>query len=483
MKRWNEPMHRWVDRLRRKEVSAVELTHCALARIEALEERIGAFVTVSPDLAIAQAEAVDAARMRGEVLPPLAGIPFALEDNICTRGVRTTCASRMLADFLPPTDATIAERLRAGGAVLVGKANLGEFGMGDATDTSCFGVARNPWDAGRVSGASSSGSAAAVAAGVAFFSVATDADGSIRKAASFCGVVGLKPSYGRISRSGVVAFASSLVQAGPLARNVADAALVYETIVGRDPLDVATWQGGETAIARGADLRGLRLGHLAALESACAQDVQKAWRRASEALERAGAIVEDVALEGLAGAGAACDAIASAEAVSNLGRFDGLRFGHRAACGGDWDDRIAANRGEGFGAVVKQRLLLGAALLSEGDLLRRARLTRSRIIDAWADAFQRYDLLIAPVSAGTAFRFGETPPRTAIDDCTMAVNLAGLPAISVPVGFDEKGLPIGVQIVGARWQESRVFRAAFAVEEAMETRPLPEGGGCRRAGG
>lgn len=467
---WEMSAHALADLLRRGEITAVELAKCFLARIDTVESTIGAYITITADEAIAQAETVDRARMRGEALPPLAGIPYALKDNVCTRGILTTCASRMLQDFIPPYDATLQQRLRAQQAVLLGKLNMDEFAMGGTNATSFFHVTRNPHDPDRVPGGSSGGSAAAVAAGEAVFSIGTDTGGSIRQPASYCGIVGLKPSYGRVSRYGVVAFAASLDQAGPMARDVMDVEMVYHAIAGADPNDTATCRADNSEFppfSDTGDVAKTRIGSIDGLASACDARVVRAWHAARDAYAQAGAIVESADLPATGWAGAVYDAVSSAEAVSSLGRFDGVRFGHRASRVGNQEDIIAASRSEGFGISVKKRLLVGAAV-QIGDKLSRARQARHTLIGLFDGLFERFDVLLAPVCATTAPRFDEAEQHTPIDVLTESVNLAGLPAISLPVGRDEQGLPIGMHLIAPYWREDLLFRAAYALEQRMK---------------
>ncbi|MBK7780495.1 MAG: Asp-tRNA(Asn)/Glu-tRNA(Gln) amidotransferase subunit GatA [Ardenticatenia bacterium] len=460
----------------RGDMSAVDLCEAYLARIGALNDGLGAFLTVSADLARIQAAQADARRAAGE-RGPLLGIPYALKDLFVTAGLRTTAGSRMLADYVPPYDATVYRRLQVAGAVLLGKLNMDEFAMGSSNEFSAYGAVRNPWDRERVAGGSSGGSAAAVAAGLCAFSLGTDTGGSIRLPASFCGVTGFKPSYGRVSRYGMVAFASSLDQAGTLTRTARDAALVMGAIAGQDPLDATSADRvveGYTAGLSGR-LDGLRVG-LAIPEAGDAEQAQL-LTDARRILEDAGATVEDLP--------AAVDealivptyvVLVTAEASANLARYDGIRYGHHVP-GDDLAAMLGAGRGQGFGAEVRRRILMGTYVLSSGyqdayygQACRVRELVRRRL-EATLSPEGGLDLIVGPTTAGPAFPLGAklTDPVAMYrnDIYTIPANLAGLPAISVPAGFSAGPagpLPLGLQIVGRRWAEATVLRAADAFQ-------------------
>lgn len=457
------------------ELGAVEVT---TALIDGLAERDGdvhAFLTLTPDAALAEAAAVDARIADGEDPGPLAGVPVALKDNLCTRGVPTTCASRILQGWKPPYDATVVDRLRAAGAVSVGKTNLDEFAMGSSTEHSAFGPTRNPRDLTRVPGGSSGGSAAAVAADFVPVSVGSDTGGSIRQPAAFCGVVGVKPTYGTVSRHGLIAFASSLDQIGPFARDVADAALMLETIAGHDPLD-------STSIAKpfprigdhlSDGVEGLRVGVVTdLLGDGIAPDIAARMRTAATALGDAGARVVDVSMPSLRFALSAYYLIAPAEASSNLARFDGVRYGRRVDAP-TTDEMMIATRTAGFGAEVKRRIMLGTYALSAGyydAYYGSAQKVRTVMCTEFADTYRDVDVLISPTTPTTAFGFGEQTgdPMTMYlnDACTAASNLVGHPAMSVPFGTDSGGLPVGLQVMAPALGEVAMFRTAAVVERA-----------------
>jgi aspartyl-tRNA(Asn)/glutamyl-tRNA(Gln) amidotransferase subunit A len=464
------------DGIARGEIRAADLLEAVLRRVEAEEERIHAFVTVTADLAREQAAAVDAARARGEALGPLAGVPVAVKDIICTRGVRTTCGSRILHDFVPPYDATVVERLRAAGAVLVGKTNMDEFAMGSSTEHSAFGQTRNPHDPERIPGGSSGGSAAAVAAGECLAALGTDTGGSVRQPASHCGVVGLKPTYGRVSRYGVVAYASSLDQVGPLTRDTADCALLLGVIAGHDPRDSTSIPelvpDYSAALERGVD--GLTIGiPREAFGEGLDPAVRAAVTGAIETLQKLGAKVLEVGLPHTAYAVAAYYIIAPAEASSNLARYDGVKYGLRAPGAANLLDMYVRTRSQGFGAEVKRRIMLGTYALSSGyydAYYRKAQTVRTLIRRDFGEAFARCDVLVTPVAPTPAFRLGEKlddPLQMYLSDVfTIPVNLAGIPGLSLPCGASPEGLPIGLQILAKPLGEETIFRVARAFERA-----------------
>jgi aspartyl-tRNA(Asn)/glutamyl-tRNA(Gln) amidotransferase subunit A len=446
-----------------------------LARIDAREEEIHAFNVVLREEARAAADAVDAAVARGDDPGPLAGVPVALKDNLCTRGVPTTCSSRILAGWRPPYDATVVTRLREAGAVVVGKTNLDEFAMGSSTENSAFGPTRNPHDPTRVPGGSSGGSAAAVAAAFAPIALGSDTGGSVRQPASLCGVVGVKPTYGAVSRYGLVAFASSLDQIGPLTGNVADAAAVLEVIGGHDASDSTSIPAAAPALLSGLDdgVAGLRVGIVENMTDVegVEPSVRESVRAAAAALESAGAKLEDVALPSAAYGISAYYLIAPAEASSNLARYDGVRYGLRVD-GDDVAEMNARARDAGFGAEVKRRIMLGTYALSAGyydAFYGQAQRVRTLIIRDFERAYERFDVLLAPTSPTVAFELGaKTADPLAMylcDVCTVPANLSGHPAMSVPFGSGD-GLPIGVQVVAPARGEAVMFRVARALELA-----------------
>jgi aspartyl-tRNA(Asn)/glutamyl-tRNA(Gln) amidotransferase subunit A len=463
--------------VRSGERSAREVVDEHLAAAEARDGELHAFLLRTPEAARTEADAIDRRRAAGEELGPLAGVPLALKDNLCTRGVPTTCASRILEGWRPPYDATVVARVRAAGAVVVGKTNLDEFAMGSSTENSAFGPTRNPHDPSRVPGGSSGGSAAAVAAGFAPLSLGSDTGGSIRQPAALCGVVGLKPTYGLVSRYGLVAFASSLDQIGPFAGTVADAAALLEVIAGHDPLDSTSIDAPAPRLVErlGEGVDGLRVGVLSELTGeGIAPDVAARVAAAAEALAAAGATVEEVSVPAVSLGLSAYYLIAPAEASSNLARYDGVRYGLRVDAP-TTAEMNAATRTAGFGAEVKRRIMLGTYALSAGyydAYYGKAQQVRTLIIQDLEAAYQRVDLLLAPTTPTTAFPIGEKaadPLSMYLSDiCTIPTNLAGHPAVSVPFGAGADGLPVGVQLLAPALGEATLLRAAAVLEAAVE---------------
>jgi aspartyl-tRNA(Asn)/glutamyl-tRNA(Gln) amidotransferase subunit A len=461
--------------------SAVEVAEECLAAIGAGDEEIHAFNLVTGELARQQAIAVDRRVADGEDPGPLAGVPVALKDNLCTEGVATTCSSRMLAGWKPPYDATVVERLRAAGAVVVGKTNMDEFAMGSSTENSATGPTRNPHDLARVPGGSSGGSAAAVSAGFVPLALGSDTGGSIRQPAALCGVVGLKPTYGTVSRYGLVAFASSLDQIGPLAATVADAALLFDVVGGHDPADSTSLRRPAPRVVSVLDegVEGMTVGVLTEYLDGVAPDVAARVHQAAEALADAGARVEEVSVPEVTLGLSAYYLIAPGEASSNLARYDGVRYGLRV----DAEDTTAmmtATRSRGFGAEVKRRIMLGTYVLSAGYMdayYNQALKVRTRIIEGFATAYRRCDVLLGPTTPTTAFPLGEkaADPLTMYlsDVCTIPSNLAGHPAISVPFGVGDDALPVGVQLLGPALSEGTLMKVAAVVEAAAPELPAP----------
>jgi len=460
-----------------KRLSSVELTREHLARIERHDARLNAFITVDPDKSLAQARAADA-RIAAGGAHPLTGIPIAHKDLFCAAGWRTTCGSRMLADFVAPYDAHVIERFHAAGAVLLGKTNMDEFAMGSSNETSHFGPVRNPWDANAVPGGSSGGSAAAVAAGLAPAATGTDTGGSIRQPASFTGVCGLRPTYGRVSRYGMVAFASSLDQGGALATTAEDLALMLGVMGGHDPRDSTSAERPQDdyALALGRGVKGLTIGKPRQwfskdLDAAVARPILAAIER----LQALGAKVVEVDLPNQDLAVPVYYVIAPAEASSNLSRYDGVRYGHRAEGYADLAGMYAKTRAEGFGAEVKRRVMIGTYVLSHGyydAYYLQAQRIRRLIARDFTEAFAKCDLIMGPAAPSAAFDLGarkDDPVQMYLDDLyTIPINLAGLPGMSIPCGFDARGRPVGLQIVGNYWDEARMLAAAHAFQQATD---------------
>jgi aspartyl-tRNA(Asn)/glutamyl-tRNA(Gln) amidotransferase subunit A len=456
-----------------KEISAVELTNTVLGRIDAVEKDVQAFITQTRESALAQAQAVDDKIGRGEKISVLAGIPGALKDNICTKGTKTTCASKILATFVPPYNATVTEKLAAEDAVVVGKANMDEFAMGGSTENSGFFPTHNPWDLSTVPGGSSGGSAAAVAAGQAIWALGSDTGGSIRQPAAYCGVVGLKPTYGRVSRYGLVAYASSLDQIGPITRDVTDSAHVMNVIAGYDAKDSTSINTGVPDYTKSLvnNIKGLKIGlPKEYFVSGMDAEVERAINKAIEQLVALGAEYKEISMPHTEYALSAYYMIAPAEASSNLARYDGVSFGHRVE-GNDIVEMYKKTRSEAFGAEVKRRIMLGTYALSSGyydAYYLKALKVRTLVKQDFDKAFEQVDVLITPTAPTTAFKLGEKandPLAMYLQDvCTIPVNLSGVPAISIPCGF-AGGMPIGMQIIGKPLGEETLLRAAYTFEQ------------------
>ena len=466
------------QRLQKRELSAVELVQAVLERLAAVEDRVKAFITVTPDMALAQARQADAALAAGKG-GPLTGIPIAIKDVLCTKGVRTTCGSRILESFIPPYDATVVERLHQAGVVMIGKTNMDEFAMGSSTENSAYFLSRNPWDTSRVPGGSSGGSAVAVAAGEALCSLGSDTGGSVRLPASFCNVVGLKPSYGRVSRYGLVAFASSLDQVGPFARTVRDCALLFQAIAGYDPRDSTSMNLSVPDIATSLDdvpdLKGMRIGvPQEYFVKGMDEKVEATVRAALNQLAHLGATLDEVSLPHTKYALPVYYLIAPAEASANLARYDGVKYGMSAPDAKSVAENYGLTRGRGFGPEVKRRIMLGTYALSAGyydAYYLKAQKVRTLIKDDFDKAFQQFDALVAPVAPTVAFKIGEKidDPLTMYlsDIFTLGPSLAGIPGISVPCGFVDN-LPVGLQILGRAFDEPTVFKVAYAYERSSE---------------
>ncbi len=466
----------WAERLKSREISAQELCDFYIERTQRLNPKLNAFVHFDPERIRAQAAQSDARIKRGEARR-LEGVPIAIKDIFCTAGEPTTACSKILQGFVPPYDAFVIQRLREAGAILFGKTNMDEFAMGSSNETSAYGPCRNPWDPARTPGGSSGGSAAAVAAALAPAALGTDTGGSIRQPAALCGIVGMKPTYGRVSRRGIIAFASSLDQAGPMARDVRDAALLLEAIAGHDPADATSADLAPEewlAACERASLKGVRIGRPKEyFPDDLDPQVRKAVDAALDLCAEMGAEIVDISLPHTPYAVAAYYLIAPSEASANLARYDGVRFGYRCKDPKDLQDLYARTRDEGFGEEVKRRILIGTFALSAGyydAFYKKAQQVRTLIRRDFAEAFAEVDLIATPTSPTVAFRLGERqhdPVAMYLSDVfTIAVNLAGLPALSMPVGLAE-GLPVGLQWIAPAWEEARMFAAAAALEAAL----------------
>ena len=460
--------------IRAGEVSARDAVKASLDAIAARQGENNAFITVLAEQAMAQAKALDEDKEKLAV-GPLAGVPAGVKDNICTLDVKTSCASKILGEFAPPYDATVMEKFRAAGGVMVGKLNMDEFAMGSTTETSFYGPARNPWDLERVPGGSSGGAAAAVAAGECWYALGSDTGGSIRQPASYCGVTGMKPTYGTVSRYGLIAYASSLDQIGPLARTAEDCAAVLDLLQGRDERDGTSldFDAGYLLERLSTDLTGMKIGiPVDCFGDGLDSDVREKVLAVAEVLKGRGAQVEECKLPIMEYVVPTYYIIAAAEASSNLSRFDGVKYGWRAGDYEDLTDLYCKTRTEGFGREVQRRILLGTFVLSTGyydAYYKKALQVKAVIKQAFDEAFRKYDLLLTPVAPTTAPKLGESlgdPLQMYLSDIyTVSVNLAGLPAISVPCGFDRKGMPVGAQLIGAPLMEQKVLNAAHAFQQ------------------
>ena len=465
-------IHEYAELLKQRKLSSVELTKQYLARIEKADAQIGSYITVCPDEALAAAGKADERIARGEATL-LTGIPVGIKDNICTEGITTTCASKMLYNFVPPYDATVTKRLKNEGAVILGKLNMDEFAMGSSTESSYFKKTKNPYDLTRVPGGSSGGSAASVSADLAPYALGSDTGGSIRQPAAFCGNVGLKPTYGLVSRFGLIAFASSLDQIGSFTKDVTDCAIVLNAIAGYDKMDSTSVDADKTDYTKalGLPLKGMKIGvPKQYLESGIQTEIKEAVENAIKVYEMLGAECEECSLPLSKFALPAYYLISSAEASSNLARFDGIKYGYRAEEYHGLTDLYEITRSEGFGEEVKRRIMLGTYALSSGyydAYYKKAQQVRGLIKRDFAACFEKYDVLLTPTTPTTAYKFGEKSDPVAMymgDICTVAVNIAGLPAISIPAGLDKKGMPIGIQLIANSFDERKLLTAAFAYE-------------------
>lgn len=465
-------------RIQSGDITAVQAAEASLARIKAMEPSVHAFVTVNEEKTMEQAGKVQADIEAGRLKGPLAGVPVAIKDNMCTKGMRTTCSSRILGNFIPTYTAQAVSNLEQSGAVILGKTNMDEFAMGSTTETSAFGVTRNPWNLEHVPGGSSGGSCAAVAAGECFYALGSDTGGSIRQPSSFCGVTGIKPTYGTVSRYGLIAYGSSLDQIGPVAKDVSDCAAVLEVLASHDPKDSTSMERRDCDFtsALSEDVRGMRIGIPESyFGQGLDQEVKDAVLEAARVLGEKGAIVETFDLKLAEYAIPAYYVIASAEASSNLSRFDGVKYGYRAPEYEGLHSMYKKSRSLGFGPEVKRRIMLGSFVLSSGyydAYYLKALRTKALIKKEFDRAFASYDVILAPAAPSTAPRLGQSlgePLKMYLGDIyTISVNLAGLPGISLPCGLDSKGLPIGLQLIGDCFKEKNIIRAAYAYEKTRE---------------
>lgn len=467
--------HNLRDMLRNGEITSEQLVEAYYERIESVDDNVKAYITLDKEGALAKAKEVDEKIAKGEKLPDLAGIPMGIKDNICTKGIRTTCASRMLEDFIPPYNATVMDKLESQGAIMLGKLNMDEFAMGGSTESSYFYPTRNPWDLERSPGGSSGGSGAAVAAGEAVFSIGTDTGGSIRQPAACCGLVGMKPTNGIISKYGVVAFASSLDQTSPLTKDVTDMALVLNAIVGHDTKDSTSisreYPDYTNALTQ--DIKGIRIAlPKEYFAKGINEEVKEAVLSATKKLEQMGAIVEEVSMPLVKYALPVYYILACAEASSNLGRFDGVAYGHRAKNYTDVESLYSKSRDEGFGSEVKRRILLGTFVLSSDsyDAYYKKALQGAALIKKEHNAMlEKFDIILSPTMPGTALKMGqkqEDPVQAYLNDiCTTNANIAGLPAMSIPCGLDSNGLPIGMQLIAGAFKEETILKVAYTFEQ------------------
>ena len=461
-----------------KELKVVDVVKAFYEKIKVDDEKIKGYITLCEEDAIKNAEAIQAKFDAGEEMGPLAGVPIAIKDNMCTRGLKTTCASKMLEDFIPPYDATVIKSLKEAGAIILGKVNMDEFAMGGSTENSAFFKTHNPVNLDKVPGGSSGGSAAVVAGNLAPISLGSDTGGSIRQPASFCGIVGLKPTYGLVSRYGLVAFASSLDQIGPMTKDVTDTAILLNTLAGHDEMDStsAKLEKKDYTKALVNDVKGLKIGiPKEYFEEGVNQEIKDKVMAAAEKFKELGATVEECSLPTTEYALPAYYIIACAEASSNLGRFDGIRYGYRTKNYETMQDIFRNSRSEGFGEEVKRRIILGTYVLSSGyydAYYKKAQKVRTLVKQGFDKAFEKYDLLLAPTAPMTAFdidsKISNPLEMYMADILTVPINIAGVPAISIPCGKDKDGLPIGMQLIGKHFDEETILRAAYTYEQNRE---------------
>lgn len=473
-------VHELKEKLEKKELTSYEIIKAYIEKIEEKEKDIQAFVTTLEKDALEKAEEIDKKIASGEVVEKLAGIPIGIKDNICTKGVNTTCSSKMLENFVAPYDATVMEKINSENLINLGKLNMDEFAMGGSTEHSYFHVTRNPWNLNKVPGGSSGGSAAAVAAGMVPWALGTDTGGSIREPASFCGVVGLKPTYGLVSRYGVVAFASSLDQVGPITKDVTDSAMLLNIITGKDKMDSTSVERPKVDYTKALknDVKGLKIAVPKELfAEGINEEVKESLEKAIETYKKLGAEISEVSLNIAEYALASYYIIACAEASSNLGRFDGVRYGHRAKEFNNLKELYRNSRTEGFGPEVKRRIILGTYVLSSGyydAYYKKAQQVRTLVMNKFKSVFDNYDVILTPTSPTVAFDIGskinDPLAMYLADICTVSVNIAGLPGISIPCGVDKEGMPIGMQLIGNRFTEETLLNAAYTFEQKVQFR-------------
>lgn len=473
-------VHELQEKIKNKELTITEINEAYVKQIKEKEPEVQAFITELTDQVMEQAKKIQEKRDNGESVNELAGIPIGIKDNICTRGVKTTCASKMLENFVSPYDATVMNKINAEEMINLGKLNMDEFAMGSSTEHSYFKTTKNPWDLSRVPGGSSGGSAAAVAANMVPWALGTDTGGSIRQPASLCGIVGLKPTYGLVSRYGVIAYASSLDQVGVLTKDVQDGATLLNVIAGHDEMDSTSVDVGAKDYTKSLqkDIKGLKIGIPKEFYAeGINPEVKAALYEAIEKYKEMGAVVEEISLDIAQYALATYYIIACAEASSNLGRYDGIRYTHRSPEAKTLKEVFKKSRSEGFGAEIKRRIILGTYVLSSGyydAYYKKAQQVRTLVMNEFNKAFEKYDFIVTPTSPTTAFKIGEksTNPMEMYlaDICTVSINIAGLPAISIPCGVDDQGLPIGMQIIGKKFDEETIIKAAYAYEQETNFR-------------
>ena len=480
MELYEYTVHELMDKLEKKEITISELTKAYVDRINEKEKDVEAFVTTLTDEAISKSQEIEEMVKNGEINSRFAGIPIGIKDNMCTKGVKTTCSSKMLENFIAPYDATVIEKLNNEGIISLGKLNMDEFAMGASTEYSAFKKTKNPWNLNKVPGGSSGGSAAAVAANLVPWALGSDTGGSIRQPSAFCGVVGLKPTYGLVSRYGLVAFASSLDQIGPITKDVQDAALLLNLIAGHDEKDTTSINNEKVDYTKCLknDVKGLKIGvPKEFFGEGINAEVKAKLQEAIEKYKELGAIVEECSLDIAEYALATYYIIACAEASSNLGRFDGIRYGYRTKNFENLKDIYINSRSEGFGQEVKRRIILGTYVLSSGyydAYYKKALEVRTLVKQEFDKKFEKYDVLLTPTSPTVAFEIGtrsNNPLEMYLADiCTVSVNIAGLPGISIPCGVDSKGMPIGMQLIGDKFKEETILNAAYTYEQATKFR-------------